>query len=384
MQATTRWTATLLKVARVSYVVAAAVGLGVTVLALMVAVYFEIEMTRGPSLVPVPAVAQVGLQPVGTETVAGRLTPPTNVRVAITRPNIDAPLNSNDVLGYIQADTFNGLAAFPYDSDILGGADADLFDRANGGGRPAGRGAAIMATAKLIGLVNDAIRSGQAPREHDYALTIVVRDRYGFMSQPTATTFSLAYGVRPSAQDQPAPAPVNPQPSELERLARDIALISGPEGSANWRAEYGRARSEPGVCGTTADNQDFVAGYRKLFEFARARLDAARLAAFYDGVCDSWRDVVTRQTRELAAAEAARFAAINTNRDAEIRYQAEAAAAWVARNATLVVAAGCFGAFLMICFLLAFLAMEDHSNAMRIALETLSEERRGGQKSPAT
>jgi len=77
-----------------------------------------------------------------------------------------------------------------------------------------------------------------------------------------------------------------------------------------------------------------------------------------------------------ANAAAAQNAAINSNRSAEVQYQYEAAAAWVSRNATLIVVGSAFGTFLTICFLLAFLAMENHSNAIRNALAAISEARR--------
>ena len=291
-------------------------------------------------------------------------------------------MNDRDVFGYFRADTFNGLAPFPEDVDILGGKDSDLFDRTNGGAGIPGQGAALIPTAKLIERINSRLQGGQPQHGDDFTLVVVAHDTYGVPSQVTEVHFTLTYGPVPSAPTttvpsrQPEPPMVPRRLSDLERLARDIALIVGAEGSTIYQNTYNRALREPDVCGTSQNDSDFVVNYRRLFDHARPNLTAINLSAFYDGVCESWRKATSERARVQANAAAAQNAAINSNRSAEVQYQYESAAAWVSRNATLIVVGSAFGTFLTICFLLAFLAMENHSNAIRNALAVISESRR--------
>ena len=382
MDKMTKWIATLLRIARATYVVAAMASILVALLGLLVALYFQFVMTKGPSLVSVPPIPQVALPPVTADSVDNRLKPPTNVRFVLTRPTIDHQLNGRGVLGYFQADTFNGLAPYPEDVDILGGKDSDLFDRINGGSGTPGRGAALIPAAKLTERINSGLEAGQPQHSDDFTLVVVAHDTYGVASQVTEVHFKLTYGPVPPAPTtavsprQPEPPMVPRALSDLERLARDIALIVGAEGSTVYQNTYNRALREPDVCGTSQNDSDFVVNYRRLFDHARPNLTAINLSAFYDGVCESWRKATSERARVQANAAAAQNAAINSNRSAEVQYQYESAAAWVSRNATLIVVGSAFGTFLTICFLLAFLAMENHSNAIRNALAVISESRR--------
>jgi len=377
----TKWVAQLLRIARITYVVAATACIMVSLLGLVAALYFQFVMTKGPSLVSVPPISQPTLPNISTDAIDNRLKPPTNLRVTITRASINTPLVQGDILGNFRADTFNGLAHFPEDVEILGGKDSDLFDRKDNGTQ----GTVLIPTVKFIEQVNSALREGLPQQNYDFALVAVARDTYGVPSQVTDLKFSLAYG-RPvtaptiAATSRQADTPTaSRKMSDLARIAQDIALIAGSEGSTIYQSTYDRALREPDNCGTSEGNLDFVANYRRLFDHARPKLTATNLPAFYDGVCDSWRRAISEQASARANAEAAQYAAMNANRSAEFRYQTEAAAAWVARNITLIVVGSAFGTFLTICFLLAFLAMENHSNAMRNALVSLSESRRADQ-----
>lgn len=382
MDRMTKWIASLLRIARAAYVVAATASILVTVLGLVVALYFQFIMTKGPSLAYVPPIPQIALPAVTAESVDNRIKPPMNIRFVLVRPLIVSSLSTADILGYFQVDTFNGLAPYPEDVDILGGKDSDLFDRRNSGARVVGQGAALVPTAKLIERLNSALQGEQTEHRDDFTLVVVAHDIYGVPSQVTDVHFTLTYGQVPSAPTtavppkQPETPIVTRKLSDLERLARDIALIDGPEGSKPYTSAYDRALREPGVCGTSQNDTDFVVNYRRLFDHAQPKLATINLPAFYDGVCESWQKAKSEQARALAAATAAQYAAINSNRSAEVQYQYEAAAAWVSRNATLIVVGSAFGTFLTICFVLAFLAMENHSNAMRNALTAISESRR--------
>ena len=291
-------------------------------------------------------------------------------------------MSTSDIIGYFQADTFNGLAPYPDDVEILGGKDSDLFDRKNSNARVSGQGAALVPTAKLIERISGALKGDQTQQRDEFTLVVVARDAYGIPSQVTDVHFTLTYGQPPTTpptttlQHQPNPPVEARQLSDLERLAREIALIGGAEGSAYYPSAYDRALREPDVCGTSRTDTEFVANYRKLFDHARPMLTAINISAFYEGVCEAWRQAKGEQARVRSDATAAQYAAINANRSAETQNQYEAAAAWVSRNATLIVVGSAFATFLTICFLLAFLAMENHSNAMRNALAAISEARK--------
>src|SRR5258708_19254369 len=289
----TRWIAILLRIARATYVVAATASILVTVLGLLVALYFQFIMAKGPSVVYVPPISQGAMPAVTSDSVDNRLKPPANVRVVLARPMIEHSLSTADDLGYFRADTFNGLAQYPEDVDIVGGIDSDLFDRRNGDARVTGQGAALIPTAKLIERINGAMRGVQTQHRDDFMLVVVAHDIYGIPSQVTDVHFTLIYGQVPTTltttvpSRQPEPPIVARRLSDLERLARDIALIADVEGSTVYRSAYDRALREPDACGTSQGDLDFVVNYKRLFDHARPNLTAINLSAFYDGVCEA-------------------------------------------------------------------------------------------------
>jgi hypothetical protein len=292
--------------------------------------------------------------------------------VIITRPVINTPLAKDDVLGYFQADTENGLAHFPEDVDILGGRDSVLFDRKDIGTRFHGQGPALIPTAKFIAQVNAALRSSQKQQGYDFALLVVARDPYGIHSEITNVTFTLNYGGAVVAAPTVARV-LPPQMTDMERLARDIALLVDREGSPAYLATYNRALGEAAACRSNPGDPNFLSNYQRLFNRARPHLAPINVPAFLDGVCDLWRSAVAEQAKVRASAEAVRNAVISANQSAEFQYEFKATSAWAARNLTLIIVGSAFGAFLMVCLVLAFLAMESHSNAMRDVLTALLE-----------
>jgi hypothetical protein len=374
-----RWAAILLKTGRIVNIIAATLCIVVVVLGCATALYFQTIVSGSPKQSAVPPPPVVAAPVVGTAAVDERLTPPVNVRVNVTRPVIDTLLREGEVIGTLQADTPNGLAHFPDDVDILGGQDADLFDRRELGYRNAGQGTGIVATRKLADQVNAVVQGGQIQQRRTFALTLVARDAYGVPSKVTDVTFTLEYGP---AQAEPAPAPRTPDLTDLQRLARDIAIVADREGTPTYQAAYNRAVRQPYTCGTSERDEDFIGSYRRLFDYAKPRLTAQNLPAFLDGVCDAWQKAVAERNRARADAEAARAAIMADNQRARNQHEYEAAVAENDRNQTLVVVAGAVGAFMIICLVLAFLAMESHSRAMRRAIAVIADsERRERQTS---
>ena len=367
-----KWTTSLLRTARMAYIAAATACVGVAAVGFAIALYFQFVIVKGPNQIAVPPIPAIAMPAIPDNAVDDRLKPPSRIRIVLTRPVIDRPLSNMDVLGYFQAKTANGLANYPDNIDIIGGRDAALFDRGNGTAQPTGNGATLSPTVKFVGQVNQALQSNQEQKRYDFALIVVARDVYGLRSDVSDVAFSLTYGMSPAPAPAPPPAAA-PEMSELQRLARDIALIAGQDGSPGYRDMFKRAMSEPDSCRANAGNADFVSAYRRLFDHAKPNLTPVNLDAFLGGVCDSWYSAITAQQRALAEARRAQDSAVSANRSAEFEYRIEAAAADGARNLTLIVVGSAFGAFLMICLVLAFLAMENHSNAMRDALATFLE-----------
>lgn len=89
-------------------------------------------------------------------------------------------------------------------------------------------------------------------------------------------------------------------PTELEKVAGDIAKAVVSEASPERVTAYLGALEVPKRCGAEGQNQAFVASYRQAFEQARTWLSAENVEAFYQGVCEAWQDV---PGREAAAPE---------------------------------------------------------------------------------
>lgn len=170
-----KWIAILLKAAKVISAVTATLCVLVVGVGLVVALYFESIIWKGPHRVPVPPEARATALAIGPAAVDERLKPPSNVRVTVTHPVVDEALKHQDILGYLQADTANGLARFPEGIDILGGRDSEMFDRRDGGAQ----GTALVPTQALIDQVRATLASGPVQSRHEFALVIVARDSYG-------------------------------------------------------------------------------------------------------------------------------------------------------------------------------------------------------------
>jgi len=370
-----KWIAILLKAAKAINAVTATLCVLVVGVGLVVALYFESIIWRGPNHVPVPPEARATALAIGPAAVDERLKHPSNVRVSVTHPVVDEALKHQDILGYLQADTANGLAPFPDGIDILGGRDSDMFDRRDGGAQ----GTALVPTQALIDQVRATLASDPVQSRHEFALVIVARDSYGIPSVVSNAGFALTYARASTSANppsQPASTATHPM-SELERLARDIALaVVGQEGSPAYQSIFDRALREPVICGTSQDDSEFVGTYRSIFDHARTQITTTNLPAFFDGICDEWRRATAERARILRDAEAAHRAATLANARAAYRYDLESASAWAARNVTLVVVGGALGVFTMMCLVLAFLALENHSNAMREALAVIAQLRR--------
>lgn len=126
----------VLPLARGMYLLIALVSLLVVVGGSIYALYLQAVIASQPSSVPIPPPYQESGSPVAATAqtldiglVGSRLEPPTNIRLNVRAGTITAPLRRDEVIGYFQADTKNNLATSSEAVSILGGKDADFFER---------------------------------------------------------------------------------------------------------------------------------------------------------------------------------------------------------------------------------------------------------------
>jgi hypothetical protein len=186
----------------------------------------------------------------------------------------------------------------------------------------------------------------------------------------------VVFAPQAAATASPAVSTRPAEATDLERLAREIAKQVAADGTVLFDSTVARALREPVACGTSSTETAFVATYRQIFEHVRQDLNVKVLPAFFDGICDAWKAAAAEQDARRVRLLAARDAVIAGNRASEFQYQFEAAAAWTKRNLTLMVVAAAVGVFLIVPLILAFLAIENHSNRMRDTLAALTELRR--------
>lgn len=364
----------ILPAARTIYLGIACLSLVSALGGILIAVFFQIQTWDRPARVPVPDSSAGSPPSIDVGAVSAHLIPPRNVRFIATQALLSEPLTEREVFGYFDADTSNGLPGYPDDFSIVGGKDSALFERGNiylqGGHR-----SALIPSTVLIGQINGDKTSFQTKRAHIYQLRILARDALG-NSAPANITFTLVTGPAPVTTTAPSQVAAPPPPVEettpLQQLASQIAARSDPSHAATFFDIYKRAQRVPQNCGANTDDQQFVGEYRKAFEGTRQNLTASNVEAFFAGMCDAWRQAVARQATEQAQNELARNTAISRNVEAEMRSEITKSGAKAARNIVVSYVLAAFGAFITICLFLAFLAMENHTKAVREAIEFLA------------
>jgi len=282
---------------------------------------------------------------------------------------ISTALNGTEALGYFTANSPNALASYPNDFDIIGGKDADLFDRTEA--LPGRTG--LRATAALMSQVTPILAHLLIPQSRPYSLIVVARDQFGNRSKPTAVTFTLEFGP-PEAPAITTSNSQTPTPTtSLQRIANAIAAYLDPSRGDSYFSAYRRASRVPSQCGATDDDQSFLTGYGAAFDRFRKRISASNIEAFYSGVCAAWKQTLEQEEAARQQAESARDNAIAQNMEASAAFEVEKAGTNVIKYATLTVVGVALSAFLILSLFLAFLAMENHSKAIREAVQVLAE-----------
>ena len=317
-----------------------------------------------------------------------RLAAPDRIRFSVTTGPITAPLAEDAVLGEFGATTANELAPFPDGISILGGPDAPLFDRVEGKKRGT---IGLAPRPELLAQIEQQLEGLQAPENRRFELRVIARDQYGITSAPADVSFTLR--LAPSATDAgeaPAEPPPEAQLTEVQKIARDIAQTLEPTVNPAYFAIYRTASEVPGRCGTRNDDQTFLANYRRSFEDVRERLTSSNIEAFYEGLCEGWKATVEQEAaaRKQAegqaraarrAADEARSRVEQRNAQARRTQEAKVQTARVQSVAVLSVIGAALATFLSVALVLAFLAIEGHSRAVRAAVETMA---RMAQPSP--
>jgi hypothetical protein len=360
----------ILPTARTLYVIGACACLAAAALGIAVAFYFQAASLQFPRLQAVPPPYESRPTSIALDPIDRRLSPPGNLRFTVELTSIEQPLGAYSVLGRFEADTPNGLARFPDDFDVIGGRDAALFERVAHSWNPPRAG--LSPAPALVEEINAALPTLSAQRSRAFELRVVARDASGRVSSPANVAFTLNYGPRPQALPQEAPErPLN----DLEALAREIALALDPQRSPVYFDAYRRALSVPQRCGAAARG-DFVVNFRRGFEHVRDRLTLTTENSFYLGVCDAWRQALAQEAAARAQAEAARLAALAHNTQERASAELKAMAARTIRNVAIGAVGAALALFLSIALLLAFLAIEGHSKAMRDAIEFIAQQSR--------
>lgn len=362
----------ILPTARTIYLAIACISLAGAICGFLVAVAFEMQSSRSAPQIPIPAPYTAQVQPMNLDLVRARLLPPTNIAFVVAQPVFSLAITSDTVLGYFTAETPNGLASFPNDISILGGPDAGLFDPVGSNYPGPATRTALRPGPQLIEEIDAELATLSIPKTRRFSLVVIARDAYGNASRPATVTFNIMYGPVTAAS---APAE---RLTELQRLARDIALTLDPTRIPPnyYMGLYQRALREPGACSTSDNNYVFVSQYRQAFEQLRTNLNAQNIGAFYDGVCAAWRQAISDAEAAEQNANAARASAIAQNETAQAATELTNFAARSTRNVALAIAGSALLAFITISLFLAFLAMENHSKAMREAVEILAGTRR--------
>ena len=375
----------VLPVARVIYLIIALLSLLAVVGGIVFAIYLQLSTAGQPRTIPVPppyqgslSVPNPPLDAVDLSVVAARLNPPTNVRFAVTAGTISTPLKPGTVLGHFMADTPNQIASYPEGVSILGGPDAERFMRARDDQSSM---VGLAVTPLLAAEIAEALRDIKDENERTFQIRVAMRDRFGTTSAAADVMFSLHFAPESSAGPEPRPD-AQTEPTEIQKIAGEVAKIVEPTVNPARFSAYEKATQVPRRCGASDSDPDFLANYRSAVDDARPKLTAANVEAFYTGLCEAWKEVLQRQAdaRKQAEqliraardqAELARANAEEYNNDLQRQHTAQVFRAEAYTVVTLSVIGGALGIFLSVSLVLAFLAIESHSRAVRLAIETM-------------
>ncbi|MBK8638394.1 MAG: hypothetical protein IPN92_08935 [Chromatiaceae bacterium] len=281
-------------------------------------------------------------------------------------------------MGHFVAETPNQIAAYPEGASILGGPDAERFTR---GLDEKSKMVGLAATPMLASEIAEALRDIKEEQQRTFQIRVAMRDQFGTTSAAEDISFTLRLAPALLVSPEPKPDPQTP-PTEIQKIAREVAKTIEPTVNPAHFSAFEKATKVPRQCGASDTDQVFLGNYRRAVEDARLKLTSANVEAFYTGLCDAWKAVLKKQAdaREQAEqlvraareqAERARENAQAHNSALQQRHSEQVFQAKAYTAVTLSVIGGAIGIFLAVSLVLAFLAIEGHSRAVRLAIETM-------------
>ncbi len=376
----------LIPIAKIIYAVIAIVCLLAIVGGLIFIIYLQASTAVRPETVPVPPpyheptpnASLPSNQKIDINIVKNKITPPSKIKFINTIGLINAQLRPNIIIGYFVAETANEIAPYPDGLSIIGGHDAEKFERAFD---QRSQKIGLAPTVALLNELNSSINSIKQEQTKKFSIRVVMRDRFGMVSVPADVTVEIIIAP-PPALNTNQPVETKSEQAELQKLAIDIAKHLEPVVNPAYFDAYKKAEKLPGKCGVANDNLEFIFNYRKAFDETKTQLLTSNIDAFYEGVCMAWKEKINREIAEQELKENERRAAMNKaeedrrvveqyNENIRRDHALKVMAANGISIVTLIVVGSALATFLGIAILLAFLAIENHSRAMRMAITSM-------------
>lgn len=364
----------VLPTARRLYLVGALGAVAVLVLALALALVFHVLSMSPRSQSSVPEVPSVSVKPIDPASLDALFSGPqaiTLTPIAVVRPVVEGTS-----VARFSASTPWGLAAAD-GIQVVGGRNMEMFREERDPNVP---GDWVLAATKSL---TDALK--QVPETAQSGPTAEVRvlakDANGNFSKPVMLTLRVRFkSARPDSPQSNDPEVQAVEdlsaPGQLQRIVRALAQLAGQTGSPEYFDAFNEARNEPGRCNAD-ENVQFNAAYVAAYDRLHKVLTKDNVGTFYKGLCEVWAQRLEEARGEVAQAEAARAEVITRNAIAAVAAEARKVWARALRDVAIGFAVAAVGFFMIIALFLAFLAMEGHSNALRVAVEALARDRRG-------
>jgi hypothetical protein len=362
----------LLPAARRLYILGALGAVAFAVFALLIALVFQFLTFGSAPQARVPDSGQITVKPIDPTNLNALFEGPQRVRidgVAVKRP-----VTEGAIVARLAADTPFGMARFPEGYVMVGGANQALFseddDPDNAGGT------VLRARGKLPAILNSLPEGARtSPSAH---VRILAKDANGNLAQPAMIRFRIPFDIAETPGAQPHSTETVEDasaPEALQATVAGLARLAGTPGSPEYFDAYDYAKAEPQRC-EAKDDVAFFAAYVGAFAHLRDRLTKDNVQTFYHGLCEAWSGQLQAARLEAQQQDQARAAVVAKNVAAEMASSVWKGWARTVRDAALAFAIVCICFFMTVALFLAFLAIEGHSNAMRIAVEALARQRR--------
>jgi hypothetical protein len=359
----------VLPIARSFYLFIALVSLITVILGCIFSVYLQASISRPAPKTYIPTYNESGdlLSFIKTNVVENHINQPKNIIFISSKQQVNEQITEYKLLGYFQADTFNKIAQFPEGFKIVGGRDEKLFKEAFDSEN---KTTALQATSILADDLNKMLAEGKYTKDRTYEIKVIAKDVFGLTSLPMDVSVKLNFeSPKPNAVEEPP----DQELTDLQKIARDIARTIEPNVNAQYFIIYKNANLVPSRCGATSDNHEFIINYRKAFEQVKKQLNSSNIEAFYFGLCQAWKDAQSQKQVEHDRVLAERNKAIASNEYILDKYNDDISREKATLAIAITIVGGALATFLSISIVLAFLAIEGHSCAVRQAIEAIAK-----------